>query len=238
MAQRVLIAGAVSCDPDLLIADEPTTALDVTVQAEVLDLLRDLQHERHMGVILVTHNFGVVADLCDRVAVMRTGRVVETGPAAQIFDDPQHAYTRMLLDAILEDSEPRAALDAPRIGAADGGQHDTHDAVTDGAEPLLDVDERRRGVPGQRLPQAAVQGPARRLARHPARRDASGWSASPAPARPRSAGRSSASPRSPAGEIRYDGQDISHLAQGERRALSQRHPGRLPGPVHLAEPGA
>ena len=80
MAQRVLIAGAVSCDPDLLIADEPTTALDVTVQAEVLDLLRDLQAELNMGVILVTHNFGVVADLCDRVSVMRDGRIVETGP--------------------------------------------------------------------------------------------------------------------------------------------------------------
>ena len=73
MAQRVLIAGAVSTDPDLIIADEPTTALDVTVQAEVLDLLRDLQAERHMAMLLVTHNFGVVADLCDRVAVMQAG---------------------------------------------------------------------------------------------------------------------------------------------------------------------
>ena len=82
MAQRVLIAGAVSCDPDLIIADEPTTALDVTVQAEVLDLLRDLQDELHMGVLLVTHNFGVVADLCDRVSVMQDGRIVETGPGA------------------------------------------------------------------------------------------------------------------------------------------------------------
>ena len=80
MAQRVLIAGAVSTDPDLIIADEPTTALDVTVQAEVLDLLRDLQAERHMAMLLVTHNFGVVADLCDRVTVMQAGRFVETGP--------------------------------------------------------------------------------------------------------------------------------------------------------------
>ena len=86
MAQRVLIAGAVSCDPDLLIADEPTTALDVTVQAEVLDLLRDLQDELNMGVMLVTHNFGVVADLCDRVSVMRHGRIVETGPVRAIFN--------------------------------------------------------------------------------------------------------------------------------------------------------
>ena len=107
MAQRVLIAGAVSCDPDLLIADEPTTALDVTVQAEVLDLLRDLQAELHMGVLLVTHNFGVVADLCDRVSVMRDGRIVETGPARSIFADREHPYTQSLFDAILEDSEPR-----------------------------------------------------------------------------------------------------------------------------------
>src|SRR3990170_3245566 len=78
MAQRVLIAGAVSCDPELLIADEPTTALDVTVQAEVLDLLRELQKEIGMGMILVTHNFGVVADLCDRVAVMQNGTIVES----------------------------------------------------------------------------------------------------------------------------------------------------------------
>ena len=110
MAQRVLIAGAVSCNPDLLIADEPTTALDVTVQAEVLDLLRSLQKEFSMGVLLVTHNFGVVADLCDRVSVMRAGRIVETGPARSIFADPRHEYTRSLFDAILEDSEPRGPL--------------------------------------------------------------------------------------------------------------------------------
>lgn len=113
MAQRVLIAGAVSCDPELLIADEPTTALDVTVQAEVLDLLRDLQQERKMGLILVTHNFGVVADICDRVAVMQTGRIVEQGDAEQLFSDPQHEYTRMLLGSTLEDTEPRAALATP-----------------------------------------------------------------------------------------------------------------------------
>jgi peptide/nickel transport system permease protein len=107
MAQRVLIAGAVSCDPDLLIADEPTTALDVTVQADVLDLMRSLQSEREMGMILVTHNFGVVADICDRVAVMQTGQIVEAAPAAQLFDNPQHPYTRMLLDSTLEDAPMR-----------------------------------------------------------------------------------------------------------------------------------
>ncbi len=110
MAQRVLIAGAVSCDPDLLIADEPTTALDVTVQAEVLDLMRSLQEERNMGMIIVTHDFGVVADICDRVSVMQDGRIVESGPAEELFDHPRHPYTQMLLDSTLEDSEPRALL--------------------------------------------------------------------------------------------------------------------------------
>jgi peptide/nickel transport system permease protein len=118
MAQRVLIAGAVSCDPELLIADEPTTALDVTVQAEVLDLLRDLQQERQLGVLLVTHNFGVVADLCDRVSVMQQGRIVESGPVEAIFDHPEHPYTRSLLDCILEDAAPRAALVAREEGSA------------------------------------------------------------------------------------------------------------------------
>ncbi|WP_017584901.1 dipeptide/oligopeptide/nickel ABC transporter permease/ATP-binding protein [Nocardiopsis ganjiahuensis] len=107
MAQRVLIAGAISCDPDLLVADEPTTALDVTVQAEVLGLLRRLQAERGMGVLLVTHNLGVVADLCDRVAVMRQGRIVEVGTTEQILRDPQEDYTRGLLDAVLDDTPAR-----------------------------------------------------------------------------------------------------------------------------------
>ncbi|WP_394525530.1 dipeptide/oligopeptide/nickel ABC transporter permease/ATP-binding protein [Paenarthrobacter nicotinovorans] len=110
MAQRVLIAGAISCNPDLLIADEPTTALDVTVQAEVLDLLRDLQSELGMAMILVTHNFGVVADLCDRVSVMREGRIVETGPVRPLFANPQHPYTRSLFAAILDEGEPRGDL--------------------------------------------------------------------------------------------------------------------------------
>ncbi|MGO4807128.1 dipeptide/oligopeptide/nickel ABC transporter permease/ATP-binding protein [Arthrobacter sp. 2MCAF15] len=109
MAQRVLIAGAVSCNPDLLIADEPTTALDVTVQAEVLDLIRELQSERNMGVILVTHNFGVVADLADRVAVMQRGRIVETATAEALFASPRHEYTRELLAASLEDTTPASA---------------------------------------------------------------------------------------------------------------------------------
>ncbi|MEU3729298.1 dipeptide/oligopeptide/nickel ABC transporter permease/ATP-binding protein [Streptomyces sp. NPDC033538] len=107
MAQRVLIAGAISCDPALLIADEPTTALDVRVQAEILDLLRRLREERGLGVLLVTHNLGVVADLCDRVAVMNQGRVVETGTAEQVLHDPQDPYTRNLLGAVLDSAPAR-----------------------------------------------------------------------------------------------------------------------------------
>ncbi|MFG1923327.1 ATP-binding cassette domain-containing protein [Cryptosporangium sp. NPDC048952] len=107
MAQRVLIAGAIASEPKLLIADEPTTALDVTIQAEILDLLRDLQAELGMAVLLVTHNFGVVADLCDRIAVMHRGHIVETGDLTTVFADPRHAHTRMLLDAILDESHVR-----------------------------------------------------------------------------------------------------------------------------------
>lgn len=110
MAQRVLIAGAISCEPDLVIADEPTTALDVTVQADVLDLLRELQQRLNIGVILVTHNFGVVADLCDRVAVMQNGRLVEEGPVREILRNPQKPYTRTLLASMLEGKEPMSML--------------------------------------------------------------------------------------------------------------------------------
>jgi ABC-type dipeptide/oligopeptide/nickel transport system ATPase component/ABC-type dipeptide/oligopeptide/nickel transport system permease subunit len=110
MAQRVLIAGAVSTEPDLIVADEPTTALDVTVQAEVLDLLRDLQSERQMAMLLVTHNFGVVADLCDQVTVMQHGLFVEQGPARAIFRNPRHPYTQALFDALLDGGPARSPL--------------------------------------------------------------------------------------------------------------------------------
>nr|WP_306919636.1 MULTISPECIES: dipeptide/oligopeptide/nickel ABC transporter permease/ATP-binding protein [unclassified Arthrobacter] len=110
MAQRVLIAGAISCEPDLVIADEPTTALDVTVQADVLDLIRDLQRRLNIGVILVTHNFGVVADLCDRVVVMQNGRLVEEGPVRDILRNPQESYTQTLLGSMLEGKEPMTML--------------------------------------------------------------------------------------------------------------------------------
>lgn len=106
MAQRVLIAGAISCEPDLVIADEPTTALDVTVQADVLDLLRELQQRLNIGVILVTHNFGVVADLCDRVAVMQNGRLVEEGTVREILRNPKEPYTQTLLGPCSKERPP------------------------------------------------------------------------------------------------------------------------------------
>jgi peptide/nickel transport system permease protein len=114
MAQRVLIAGAVSCQPELLIADEPTTALDVTVQADILDLIRDLQKENNLGVLLVTHNFGVVADICDRVLVMEHGRLVEEGPVVSIFSEPSHPYTQTLLGSMLDARPSRVARERNR----------------------------------------------------------------------------------------------------------------------------
>ena len=97
MRQRVMIAIALCCKPDLLIADEPTTALDVTIQAQILDLMKDLQKKTKMGIIFITHNLGVVADICDKVSVMYAGRIVEQGPVDDIFYEPAHPYTKGLL---------------------------------------------------------------------------------------------------------------------------------------------
>ena len=100
MRQRVTIAMALSCDPKMLIADEPTTALDVTIQAQILDLLQKLQRGRGMGILFVTHNLGVVAEIADRVIVMYAGRIVESGPVAEVFARPQHPYTKGLLRSV------------------------------------------------------------------------------------------------------------------------------------------
>ena len=97
MRQRVLIAIALACQPSLVIADEPTTALDVTIQAEILDLLREMKAAFHLSVLLITHDLGVIAETADRVAVMYAGRIVETGPVRDIFRQPAHPYTRGLL---------------------------------------------------------------------------------------------------------------------------------------------
>lgn len=120
--QRVVIAMAISCDPKVIIADEPTTALDVTVQAEILDLLRSLTTRLNTGILLITHNMGVVADMADRVAVMLKGKIVEVGTADQVLNHPTHDYTKRLLNAVPHLGEGpgqfgTATVEAPEVGA-------------------------------------------------------------------------------------------------------------------------
>jgi len=110
MRQRVLIAMAMAAEPDYIIADEPTTALDVSVQKRIIQLLRSLQRQKNLGMLLVTHDFGLVAELCDDVAVMYAGEIVESGSVEQIFDRPTHPYTRALMACRPEVSEPGSAL--------------------------------------------------------------------------------------------------------------------------------
>jgi len=114
MRQRVLIAMAMAADPDYIIADEPTTALDVSVQKRIIALLLNLQKKRNLGLLLVTHDFGLVAEMCDEVAVMYAGQIVESGPVKEIFDHPAHPYTRALMGCRPEVSEPGLLM--PVIG--------------------------------------------------------------------------------------------------------------------------
>ena len=100
MRQRAVIAMMLACEPDLLIADEPTTALDVTIQAQILDLLKELQAERDLSILFITHDMGVIADIADRVNVMYAGEIVERGPVENIFETPKHPYTEALIDSI------------------------------------------------------------------------------------------------------------------------------------------
>ncbi|MCS7013878.1 MAG: ABC transporter ATP-binding protein [Chloroherpetonaceae bacterium] len=115
MRQRVMIAMALSCNPELLIADEPTTALDVTVQAQILELIADLQQKLGMGVLMITHDLGVIAEVSHRVAVMYASKVVEYGTVTQIFDNPLHPYTRGLFQAI-----PRLGKKSTRLSVIEG----------------------------------------------------------------------------------------------------------------------
>ncbi|MFF8830284.1 ABC transporter ATP-binding protein [Streptomyces sp. NPDC015131] len=115
MRQRIMIAMAMALEPDLIIADEPTTALDVTVQAQVMDLLAELQREENMGMILITHDLGVVADVADKIAVMYAGRIVENAPVGELYKRPAHPYTRGLLDSI-----PRLDLKGQELYAIKG----------------------------------------------------------------------------------------------------------------------
>nr|PMH65979.1 peptide ABC transporter ATP-binding protein [Vibrio splendidus]PMJ31551.1 peptide ABC transporter ATP-binding protein [Vibrio splendidus] len=111
MRQRVMIAIALACKPDILICDEPTTALDVTVQASILELIRELQEETGMAVIFITHDLGVVAEICDEVAVMYDGRIVEHAEIFELFDHPQHPYTKRLLSLIPDlNVEPKQTI--------------------------------------------------------------------------------------------------------------------------------
>ncbi|MBT3069039.1 ABC transporter ATP-binding protein [Rhodoferax sp. U11-2br] len=110
MSQRVMIAMAIACNPKLLIADEPTTALDVTIQAQILDLLRNLQKERNMALVLITHNMGVVSEMAQRVAVMYAGQIMEERSAQAMFETPQHPYTDALLAAMPERSDGATRL--------------------------------------------------------------------------------------------------------------------------------
>ncbi len=157
--QRAMIAQSLSLDPKLLIADEPTTALDVTVQAEILDLMRNLRNKLDSAIVLITHDMGVVADLADRIAVMRKGEIVETGTAAQIFGTPQHEYTRALLAAVPhlgqgaggDDVDITAALAAATHSELAGVDHDElerrerevlaglHRETPPQAEPVLEL---------------------------------------------------------------------------------------------------
>lgn len=114
MRQRVMIAMALACRPEVLIADEPTTALDVTIQAQILELIKDLQTKIGMGVIMITHDLGVVAETCDKVAVMYAGNIVEHAPTEQLFSDPKHPYTKGLLNSlprIYEDQDELATIE-------------------------------------------------------------------------------------------------------------------------------
>ena len=115
MRQRVMIAMALSCEPDLLIADEPTTALDVTIQAQIMELMRGLQQKMHMSMMLITHDLGVVAETCDRVAVMYAGRVVEEADVFSIFKAPRHPYTAGLLTSV-----PGASHEGSRLTTIPG----------------------------------------------------------------------------------------------------------------------
>ena len=114
MRQRIMISIALACEPKLIIADEPTTALDVTIQAQILQLIEDIQKEENMSVLLITHDLGVVAETCERVAVMYKGKIVEENTVANIFKNPQHAYTKALLNAIPKGGKER--LKVPDVG--------------------------------------------------------------------------------------------------------------------------
>jgi len=153
MQQRVMIAQAISCSPELLIADEPTTALDLTIQAQVLSLLKNLQQEFSLTILLITHNFSLITENCDRVSVMYAGRIVETAPARAIIETPAHPYTRALINcipggtrqsgrlAVIPGSPPR--LYAPLKGCSFAPRCPHANAACDTTPALTDMGEGR-----------------------------------------------------------------------------------------------
>jgi len=122
MRQRIMIAIALACDPELLIADEPTTALDVTIQAQILELMKKLGDDRKLATIMITHDLGIVYDFCDRVIVVYTGEVVEAAPVHELFDNPQHPYTKGLIAAL-----PQLGTSVERLEAVEGMVPDAKD---------------------------------------------------------------------------------------------------------------
>ena len=215
--QRVMIAMALSLCPRLLIADEPTTALDVTTQAQILKLIKRSQAERAMSVLLITHDFGVVADMADRVAVMRHGRIVESGATAQVLGDPPHSYTRALIAAV---PKGEATLPPPPDAA-----------------PLLTVNDlgkqfRRGGF----FSRARVgRGAGRGLADPVAGRDAGHRGRIRLAANPPWRAASSGCWIPMTAKSCFDGADIAHMKPGALRPLAPAHPDGVPGPFLLAQ---
>ena len=125
MRQRIVGAISLSCQPKLLIADEPTTALDVTIQAQFLKLINDIQKELSVAMIMITHDFGIVARVCDRVAVMYAGRIVETAGIRELFDHPHHPYTKALIDSL-----PKVDQKVERLYSIEGQPPELGDIMT------------------------------------------------------------------------------------------------------------
>ena len=159
MQQRVMIAMALACRPRLLVADEPTTALDVTIQAEIMDLLQNLQAELGMAILLITHNLGIVARIAQRVYVMYAGRIVESGPVRNVLDHPAHPYTRALLDAV-----PRLTGSRARVSGIAGSVPDPADWPAGCRfHPRC---PRAQALCRERLPAVEEAGPGRSVACH------------------------------------------------------------------------
>lgn len=206
MRQRMMIAMALACNPSLLIADEPTTALDVTIQAQILDLLKSIQEKFGTAIILITHDFGVVANMCDRVVVMRHGEIVETGDTFSVFQNPQHEYTQMLLQAIPNLHKEKTAKQRAKLEEIHSGKR----------EKLLEISRLQKSFPyGRGLSVKAVDNLSFAVYRGETLglvgESGSGKSTT---------GRTILRLHEPdGGETLYEGFDINHLKAGEMKAM-------------------